>query len=1378
MHQSKVEWPRMFEPGEPGYDAAFTRTNICHRTHHVAGQMMEGMIAMHRPPGMKPGDSRYVQISDEYLLKRDSIPRHHTTPGASNERLPPGIRSGQYFMLDGGDATVRSIFGLHRYFLVFICVKSAKKIIVYLRSNNARSFVEAVLYVRRLVKVQLGVDLQGLYGDYFSTHRDTNTFGALREELSISMEVTPGYLHHLNPYVEGYIRIVKSDTRPRLKSLIGQRINDTIVKDASPWWDLAMEHVRQDSDYRPSHTLYRDMSVVTCPEAVWLNDLTFQADLSRMHPFGAVCHVLLEAQQRHWTHGTLERAYYMFNGRYNPFVHPGSTSPQSHVLLRSHNRLQVTGKVIFTYRDRMTKHMSTIVAPTPTDPTLSNDADTPTLPFAPLPVFNEAARPAQSRPDDGPNDVQTSWGSTVLPRTSALGESSYQRDTSHSEQPSGESSLPTRESSNRTPHASASALEHGVATPAPIPAPLARSPRRPPPSPTATTPVTAPTPPDATTPTAPELPMAPAPTAPTTTARAPEHAPVITSDATLRRSTREGRGQLQPDRATVHPGGGLNRKRKDETHLVGDSSQASTSLAPTRHSLLSLVSATCLTNLFALQQCLFTGGKLRPARPEPEQPTSVTGFDVWEQESAQPTEAEEQERILAAFAREFELSNEEYLKARDTLFTMMSQPRASGEPTRDSHYGENTDVNETIITALMDQLMFTEMDVEEVVLQIDYSDNTEYTSLLRNGPSTPHAQAELHRMEAAKAKADGYIDRAANIDRGKVPIDNSDRDLKLSLEEHSLLDLRGVTEIDKPRMLAAIAKEINDLVATGCFTVVEMPHDRKAIHSRIVLKVKYKADGTYEKHKARLVAKGFMEKLGSDFFSTYSPMASLSTARALMEIAVHYSLGIDHSDIPQAFIKAMLSNDVWLRLPPGVKLIDKMGNVHAIVKLVRSLYGLRAAPQHFNKVLVKFMTKCGFKQCVADTCLFSRKTDDGWVLVASEVDDLLITGTDTNAIAQFKQALIDEFSITDYGPISSFLGININYCKDQGELEMDVEYKIDHLFEKHQMLAGHLKGKADVAFLEEHANIPDDKPITTAVDKHILENYASLNGMLIYMGITCRPDITYALSKTSKGMHDPKPKHVAMLRQLLQYMYKSKVLCLAYSRDNPPMYGLLGDIGRSDAALSFVGTSDGQHVRRLAGFADANYANITDDERKSNTGYIFFMFGCAIIWRSKLQPITATSTHEAELIACAMASAEAIWCRKLLTDLGFVFELEPVIYRDDSLKAKLELDGVYINDEQYRADPLWLFNDNLGTTQTINNPNSVSPGIKHIDTRFFRIRQWVEAAKLRIAYVGTDFNVADFFTKGLTWPKFSRFRDRIGMRYKTPQRCDRSTARK
>ena len=83
-------------------------------------------------------------------------------------------------------------------------------------------------------------------------------------------------------------------------------------------------------------------------------------------------------------------------------------------------------------------------------------------------------------------------------------------------------------------------------------------------------------------------------------------------------------------------------------------------------------------------------------------------------------------------------------------------------------------------------------------------------------------------------------------------------------------------------MLQAIAKEFNDLIAIGTFHGIEVPNNCKAISSRIVLKVKHRADGAFGKFKARFVARGFLQKLGVDFFSTFSPMATLTSIRILL----------------------------------------------------------------------------------------------------------------------------------------------------------------------------------------------------------------------------------------------------------------------------------------------------------------------------------------------------------------------------------------------------------------------------------------------------------------------------------------------------------------
>ena len=116
------------------------------------------------------------------------------------------------------------------------------------------------------------------------------------------------------------------------------------------------------------------------------------------------------------------------------------------------------------------------------------------------------------------------------------------------------------------------------------------------------------------------------------------------------------------------------------------------------------------------------------------------------------------------------------------------------------------------------------------------------------------------------------------------------------------------------------------------------------------------------------------------------------------------------------------------------------------VRLLRGLYGLKSAPKTWSKMLNGILVgDLKLKRAASDSCLYHYRDDDGWILLCTEVGDLVITGTNEKKIESIRPYLFKRFEksgMKDWGPIKSFLSINIAYNREAGRLEMDVADKI------------------------------------------------------------------------------------------------------------------------------------------------------------------------------------------------------------------------------------------------------------------------------------------------------------------------------------------------
>ncbi len=138
----------------------------------------------------------------------------------------------------------------------------------------------------------------------------------------------------------------------------------------------------------------------------------------------------------------------------------------------------------------------------------------------------------------------------------------------------------------------------------------------------------------------------------------------------------------------------------------------------------------------------------------------------------------------------------------------------------------------------------------------------------------------------------------------------------IECDPEQIRDPQNYTTEQRVNMTKAILSEIGGLCDRNTFALSIVPPGRKAISSKLVLKIKMKADGSLDKFKARLVARGFLQSdLAGDFYVTRAPMASLATGCTVISIGVKHGLPIHHMDIPQAYIQSVLDREVWMNLP-------------------------------------------------------------------------------------------------------------------------------------------------------------------------------------------------------------------------------------------------------------------------------------------------------------------------------------------------------------------------------------------------------------------------------------------------------------------------------
>lgn len=216
--------------------------------------------------------------------------------------------------------------------------------------------------------------------------------------------------------------------------------------------------------------------------------------------------------------------------------------------------------------------------------------------------------------------------------------------------------------------------------------------------------------------------------------------------------------------------------------------------------------------------------------------------------------------------------------------------------------------------------------------------------------------------------------------------------------------------------------------------------------------------------------------------------------------------------------------------------------------------------------------------------------------------------------------------------------------------------------------------------------------------------YRKAIGSMLYISNNTRPDIAVAISILSRKINNPNNDDWTELKRVMKYLKGTKDLKLC------------------------VGSKSELHLK---GFADADWAGDLND-RKSTSGFIFKLGDAVISYASRKQQNVTLSSTEAEFVSLAEASQEFLWLSQLMKEFEINIQ-NPIIFEDNQSCLKI------IQDEK------------------------ISPRSKHIDVKYYFVRDLLKTGKVLYKYCPTDSMMADILTKPLQKTKIYKIRELIGL---------------
>ncbi|CAM8914155.1 unnamed protein product [Rhodiola kirilowii] len=231
---------------------------------------------------------------------------------------------------------------------------------------------------------------------------------------------------------------------------------------------------------------------------------------------------------------------------------------------------------------------------------------------------------------------------------------------------------------------------------------------------------------------------------------------------------------------------------------------------------------------------------------------------------------------------------------------------------------------------------------------------------------------------------------------------------------------------------------------------------------------------------------------------------------------------------------------------------------------------------------------------------------------------------DMHLITDLKLQLNSQFEMKDLDTAKKILGMHIVRDRGKGTLFLNLSDYLSKLVKKFDMS----DAKTVLIPLAHHFKLSNEQcPKAESDIEHMSKiPHANAVGCLMYSMACTRQDLAHGVSVVSRYMGNPGKAHWYAVKWLFRYIKGSLNKGLLFGQSN----------SENDT---------------LVGFVNSDFTGSLDT-RRSQTWYVFTVFGTAVSWKAGLQSMVTLSTTEAEFVAVTEAVKEALWLKGVLVELG------------------------------------------------------------------------------------------------------------------------------